>query len=252
MMFPLFKNRFALLLAATLAGCGSAGTEPTPQPDGGLVVELQHVVGNVPLALHERFTTEAAEPFVLSRFDYYLSNLQLRRSDGSHYAQPESYHLIKESDPASMRLPLLDVPPGDYTHLVMTVGVDSARNVAGAQTGALDPLNGMFWTWNSGYIFLKAEGYAPQPGSTNLPFALHVGGFQGQDNSIRRVVLPLPGGSVQVRKGIESVLHVQADIRKLFAGPRPVVMTQVNTAASTQVADNVAAGMFRADDLHQR
>ncbi|WP_316930094.1 MbnP family protein, partial [Hymenobacter sp. IS2118] len=49
--------------------------------------------------------------------------------------------------PASQLLALKDIPVGDYQSVSFTVGVDSARNVAGAQTGALDPNNGMFWTW---------------------------------------------------------------------------------------------------------
>jgi hypothetical protein len=49
----------------------------------------------------------------------------------------------------------------DITGIRFLLGVDSARNVSGIQTGALDPARGMFWTWNSGYVMAKIEGSSP-------------------------------------------------------------------------------------------
>ena len=57
-----------------------------------------------------------------------------------------------------MKLELADIPNGEYTKVNYTIGVDAARNTEGAQDGALDLVNGMFWSWNTGYIFMKMEG----------------------------------------------------------------------------------------------
>ena len=54
------------------------------------------------------------------------------------------------------------MPAGNYNSLSFLLGVDSMHNVSGAQTGALDPANDMFWTWNSGYVMAKMEGASPR------------------------------------------------------------------------------------------
>ena len=93
-----------------------------------------------------------------STFKYYVSNFKLKKSDGSYWVHPESYFLVDLSNSESLELSFSDIPAGVYTDLVFTLGVDSLSNVDGAQTGALSVANEMFWSWNSGYIMLKAEG----------------------------------------------------------------------------------------------
>ena len=74
-------------------------------------------------------------------------------------------------------LTLSDVPEGSYTEMSYVLGVDSTRNVSGAQAGALSTANGMFWSWSTGYIMLKAEGTSPNSGTGS--FSFHLGGFSG-------------------------------------------------------------------------
>jgi hypothetical protein len=57
------------------------------------------------------------------------------------------------------------------------IGVDSARNNSGAQTGALDPTNGMFWSWSTGYIMAKFEGTSAQSPAAANALKFHIGGF---------------------------------------------------------------------------
>ncbi|MBK9581192.1 MAG: hypothetical protein IPO48_04510 [Saprospiraceae bacterium] len=63
------------------------------------------------------------------------------------------------------------------TDVELMFGVDSTRCSSGAQTGALDPAKGLFWSWSSGYIMVKAEGNAPT--AADGSFAFHLGGFKG-------------------------------------------------------------------------
>ena len=65
------------------------------------------------------------------------------------------------------------------------IGVDSARNTSGAQLGALDPANSMFWSWNSGYIFVRMEGNSPQSTQPYNKLQFHIGGFKGATNCIK-------------------------------------------------------------------
>jgi hypothetical protein len=41
----------------------------------------------------------------------------------------------------------------------------------------------MFWSWNTGYIMLKAEGLSPN--STSGSYAFHLGGFQGPNSVLK-------------------------------------------------------------------
>ena len=61
-------------------------------------------------------------------------------------------------------------------------GIDSAIQVGGVGTGALDPLRGMYWTWQTGYVQWKMEG-AIRVDGLESPLELHLGGFDGVTKS---------------------------------------------------------------------
>jgi hypothetical protein len=61
-------------------------------------------------------------------------------------------------------------------------GIDSAIQVGGVGTGALDPLRGMYWTWQTGYVQWKMEG-AIRVDGIESPLELHLGGFDGVTKS---------------------------------------------------------------------
>jgi hypothetical protein len=61
-------------------------------------------------------------------------------------------------------------------------GIDSAIQVAGVGSGALDPLRGMYWTWQTGYVQWKMEG-AIRVDGVESPLELHLGGFDGATKS---------------------------------------------------------------------
>jgi chorismate-pyruvate lyase len=84
-----------------------------------------------------------------TKFKYYVSNLKLKKADGTWWVHPESYFLVDAADAASTTLSLGTLPVGEYTEMEYTLGVDSTRNVSGAQSGALAPSD-MFWNWNTG------------------------------------------------------------------------------------------------------
>jgi hypothetical protein len=64
----------------------------------------------------------------------------------------------------------------DYAESVI-IGIDSMQTVRTNFSGALDPIHGMFWTWNSGYINVKIEGISQRSMQRNRIFQMHLGGF---------------------------------------------------------------------------
>jgi hypothetical protein len=149
-----------------------------------------------------------------STFKYYISNFRLKNSDGSWWTHPESYFLVDLSDGVQETLTLNDVPEGTYTEMSYILGVDSARNVSGAQTGALAVSNNMFWSWTTGYIMLKAEGTSPQSGNGN--FTYHLGGFEGANNVVTSKTAAFGSESLVVGDATTSSVHMIGNPAKLF------------------------------------
>ncbi|MBO2010829.1 MbnP family protein [Hymenobacter negativus] len=256
---PAFASSLALA-ALFLSGC-SKEDEAVPATTGTVALEFDQMVGTAPLVLStQTYTTTGGDQFRVSTFRQYISNIKLTRADGSQYTQPDSYHLLDAAVPESLEITLTDVPTGDYTGISFTIGVDSARNVSGAQKGALDPSNGMFWTWNSGYIYTKLEGYSPQApkpaGVAEGGLTFHVGGFKTPSNAIRTVSPAFPSGTkLLVRADHSPEIHLKADILKMFAGTTPVRFSSLSFIMSAGpnavlVANNYAQGMFTVDHIH--
>ncbi|WP_400191684.1 MbnP family protein [Hymenobacter sp. B81] len=240
-----------LLPTLLLSACDKKKKPDDPKPaDGRLDVKVEHLVGTQPLALTTgTYTNAHGEAFRVSRFNYFISNLRLTQADGTEWREPESYRIVKESDPGSKSFTVAGIPPGEYTKLTFTLGVDSVRNYAGAQTGALDVLNGMYWTWETGYVFFKLEGQSV-PGNT--PFEYHAGGARHPFNTARVVSPALGARRLVVGAGKASTVLLQADVQQVFSGKAPFPISQYRNvhsgADAMKLADNYQT-MLRVADV---
>ncbi|MBE7173435.1 MAG: hypothetical protein INR73_22875 [Williamsia sp.] len=219
-----------------------------------LNIRFDPVVDGRPLAFDATNTNFSGEPYTVKTFKFYISQIDLSATDGSVYrVNRNNYYLINEADLSSTTISLTP-PTRSYSQLSFAIGVDSARNVSGAQTGALDPANGMFWTWNSGYIMAKLEGSSPLSGAPDNRIEYHIGGFKEPYNVLRRVVLPLSStGAVSFQSGSTNTLAVSANVNAWFHEPyelriakTPVWMTPGDTAL--RIAQNYSR-MFTATTL---
>jgi hypothetical protein len=188
-----------MVLYLSLTSCKKKNPEPEPTPTEGVVeLEFDHKWGMnwSPFSMNTALThLGTGEEITFTTLRYYVTNIKLQKEDGTWWTQPESYHLITVNENTAPSVDLNAVPVGKYTAIEYTIGVDSTRNVSGAQTGALAPSNGMFWSWLTGYIFIKAEGTSPQSGAANGQFKYHIGGFKNENNTnaIRTNVNSFPG-----------------------------------------------------------
>lgn len=246
-----FRGLVGPLALATLSLAGCKKDIPA-DATGTFTLEMQHVVGSAPLDLSAATYQNAnGDDFTVSTFKYYLSNIRLRRADNSTYLVPESYFLVDQAKAETRVLRLSGVPVGDYTGIGFTVGIDSARTKEGRFTGVLNANNGMFWDMNGPeFINLKLEGTSPQARTGGLIF--HIAGYkQSTTNTIRTVMLPLPGGGLPIRADRSPQLYAKANVLKLFTGPHQIDFSRIyNTMGgpnATKVADNLAAGLFSID-----
>lgn len=191
----------------------------TPAAEVGMFkIEFEQSFSGAAFALNTEYTNAAGEQVTWTRLDYYVTNVQLVKTDGTVWSEPDSYHLVKSSDAASQLLSIPNVPKAEYTDIKFTLGVDSTRNVSGAQTGALDPANDMFWSWNNGYVFIKSEGTSTQ--SSSGSYAYHIGGFRTDNGSNAISTLSFNVGStpMNIRPGAAPQIHFSVDMSKFFNG----------------------------------
>lgn len=219
-------------------------------------LKFSNVIGGQKLVLDKQnYSNSAGEQFNILILQYFVSNIRLRRTDGTEYVlkQDSSYFLINESSPATHSV-RFKVPAGDYNRLSFVVGIDSLRNTMdiSKRTGVLDPANamdhGMYWGWNSGYIFFKMEGTSPQAKidpSGQRKFRYHIGGFGGYSaptiNNIKNVSLDLSnGGIVQARNGRNATVHVLADVLKVFNSNTTVSIAAHPSVMFSEYSVNIA------------
>ena len=256
------KSLVLFTLAALLVTSCQDNDDASPMSptSGSVVVDITNVMGNtnVDETGSTSYTTNAGETFTVTKLKYYLTNFQLLKNGEVKYAMPESYFLVDESDQATTKLTLPRVPAGDYDAIRFLIGVDSLRNVSGAQTGALDPAYGMFWTWSTGYIFYKLEGKSPYSTLVDSTFNFHIAGFRNSNNTnaIREVVIGFNGDILNVTGGHSPELHIFADHLRFFNGPPNQMVINGNENVMTpgprslSYADNYA-GLFSYDHIHE-
>ncbi len=218
---------------------------PSPTPAGGSVnLEFANMVGNQPLVFNTGYKVMGGDSFRVTKFNYYITNVKLIKDDNSIYSEPNSYHLLEHSNPASTLINLANVPTGSYKSVSFQLGVDSALNVSGAKPGDLDPINGMFWSWNSGYIMLKFEGSSPVSTASNKGLVFHVGGFSGVNKVQRTITINLGSTTANVNNSTPKI-KVSADAMDLFVAPNAISFATLNTVHmpgtnAKLIADNYA------------
>jgi hypothetical protein len=209
--------------------------------EGTLTVLFDHYVGNKVLQFDTvLYKNEVGQSFIITKFKYYISNIGLKKAGGGTIPYHD-YYLINEEEEQSKMISLGHVPPGKYTGIEFTIGVDSIDNCSGAQSGALDPIHAMFWAWNTGYIFLKLEGKSPESKSPGHIFEFHIGGYKEPNNCIRMVSLNF-AQSISIIPGANKELHIKADVSEIFKTPTAIDFSKLSSVTdfhnATTIADN--------------
>jgi hypothetical protein len=174
------------------------------------IIFINNVNGNKIVLNDSTYTNPFGEKYTISKLRYYVTNIELKKAN-ILFKVKNSYHLIDESKTES-QLINLTIPEGNYTELQFLLGVDSLRNVSGAQTDDLDPAKDMFWTWNSGYVMAKMEGNSSASKLVNNKFEYHIGGFSGPYNVLKEIHLNFPGESFNFDEGKSYSIIIDANI----------------------------------------
>ncbi len=207
-----------------------------------LIINFEHYVGEDILKLDSvKYLNELGQQYTISKLRYYISNISLKPSNGKTISCP-GYFLVDEEIKESKSIVLNDIPGGNYEELSFVLGVDSTHNCSGIQSGALDPVNGMFWTWNTGYIFLKLEGHAALSKSTGQIFEYHIGGYRYPNNCIRTIKLNLTDGHKMNMSANTSNITLKTNLAEIFKIPNTIDISKLSSVTdfhnATMIADN--------------
>jgi hypothetical protein len=250
------ENRYyTLILSLAVLLCTSCQKEMSEDLPGTATVQIRFhpMINGTPFTLNTAYTNPFGEPFTASAFKFYTGLFTFRKEGGTEVAaEGEPYYLIDASDQASMTISAT-IRAGIYDGISFLLGVDSARNVSGVQSGALDPARGMFWTWNSGYIYIKMEGTSPVSTLVNNVFEYHVGGFRWPNSAIRTFAAASDiAGEWQLGEGRELVVDVAVDIEHLFNHSIPVRISEKPVCMSPgELARDISANFAGAIRIMQ-
>jgi hypothetical protein len=215
------------------------------QGQGTIPVKLvfNNMVDSMPVQLETVYKNPFGEDYSIRMFKYYISNIAIGKADGKTVHFDGSY-LVNEAD-SSTKTISLNLPATGLTSISFLLGVDSTRNVTGVQTGDLDPIKGMFWTWNSGYIMAKLEASSSVSTAPNNSVSYHIGGFRTGQQTARTITIPLQGGE---GKKVNEII-IAANVNNWFSGVHNLPITEHSVCTTpgnlaTQYADNYAK-MFR-------
>lgn len=161
------------------------------------VVSAQHTVlktvqivfhprcGNAPLRFDtSQYRTVSGPKVTVSMLKFYVTDLALHPVHGDTLRIPGHYLVdCTDDERMSIRASVPYNALGLYSGLSFRIGVDSVVNELGPSAGDLDPINGMYWTWSTGYVFCKLEGTVEHGSAPKRVYEIHIGGYKTPYNN---------------------------------------------------------------------
>ncbi len=133
------------------------------------------------------YTNKYGEKYNITKLKYYISNLKMDCVNTWSIQHGVSLIDAKNSDSFSLKQRCRLSPSISFT-----LGLDSAINAYGPQSDSpLDPLNDMYWAWNSGFVNFKLEGNSTSSTAINNKIEQHIGGYKDKYKTYQTIVLPI-------------------------------------------------------------
>ncbi|MEM6805007.1 MAG: MbnP family protein, partial [Bacteroidota bacterium] len=171
----------ALLFFLSLAAYG--------QPESKSL-EIIPVVNGEVLKLEKRYyIPELEDSLSFDRIKFYLSEVEFFEADKKVGSLAQKHLLVDVENPESLSIPIQGNTSTSFDKIHFQLGIDSLTSVSGVFGGDLDPMQGMYWSWQSGYINVKIEGKADKCPARKYKFQFHLGGYAYPGNCLQEIEL---------------------------------------------------------------
>lgn len=237
---------FALLASSLCLHCGDDEAERDGDVPIPTELSFELRVGGEPVSCGAEYPDvgDPAAPFTVTDARFYLSSFELVDAEGRGHAveltpgpfQDEGVVLLDFEDgcgpdgTAETNTTVSGlVAPGEYRGVRFTLGVPTEKNFLDlAQAAPPLDVTGMFWTWLSGYKFLKVDGSSPMEGGGIHPYLVHVG------------AAGCPGDNAQAAPTDDCVApnQVRYDLDGFQFGESKIVADLADLLATTDLAFN--------------
>ena len=141
----------------------------------------------------EKYYKLGKDSLIFHELKFYLSDFQFEKESRKHLQVGPK--LIDLEDTNSYHL-FPDFPVAEYQTLRFHFGLDSFYHVSEIVDGPLNPMNGMYWAWNSGYIQFKCTGTPSLIPLLDKTFEFHLGGYREPFETVESIQLPILGNKL--------------------------------------------------------
>jgi hypothetical protein len=167
--------------------------------------------------------TSSNEKLNVTKLKFYVSHLSFYKDEQLVWQNNDLAHLMDAENDMSIKLTIKKNI--EFNKIKFGLGIDSLTNVSGALDGDLDPLKGMYWTWQSGYVNFKMEGTSTAIRSESQRFEYHLGGYSAENNTFNTIDLTV---------GNSEAINIAIDFNKFLSDFN--VVTHVNVMSPGKVA----------------
>ncbi len=154
-----------------------------------LKIEFNPVFNKEILAKNSWYVSRNNDSLQFLKIKFYVTDFKILTKDGNTKSIPNSNFLIEVFNDEKLNILLENVSYKKGDQLLFNIGVEEKMNTSGALSGSLDPANGMYWSWQSGYINFKIEGKSPSCNTRKNKFQFHIGGYQQPFAATRSLTL---------------------------------------------------------------
>ena len=132
---------------------------------------------NKALELEQVYLTENKDSISFSTLKMYFSDFRFREKLSGGITEIDTLIFYDLAD-SSTHTFFKNLEISNYDDVSFTLGLDSSKNVSGELENAYDPLLGMYWAWNTGYVNLKLVGKSNLILTKTHDFEFHLGGYR--------------------------------------------------------------------------
>lgn len=168
--------------ALSIQSCKDEPEEPVLPQATSAKITFDARWENQPFQMQQVYMDDFGNRIRADKFMNYISLVTLVKEDGTEVSVKD-FMLLDFFQPNAVTA---EIPEGKYVSLKFGIGVprDNNKDQDPAQYPSSSPLSvagsqGMFWTWNTGYIFAKFEGKCDTTGTDGAelltPIAIHTG-----------------------------------------------------------------------------